>query len=88
MYVYRTALLADDGALLGEFSSHWAACVAMIRVSDPDFQSLGGDRSKDLAEERKINERQPKKCEECGFYLADPPSRLCPACEAYQEHQR
>ncbi len=27
-------------------------------------------------------------CVECGEYPSDPPSKLCPACEAYQEHQR
>jgi hypothetical protein len=29
-----------------------------------------------------------QRCVECGRYLADPPSRLCPGCEAYQGHQR
>lgn len=29
--------------------------------------------------------RYPVLCEECGNY-ADPPSRLCPGCEAYQAH--
>jgi rubrerythrin len=28
------------------------------------------------------------KCEECGVNCADPPSRLCPGCEAYQSHQQ
>ena len=33
--------------------------------------------------------RKPRRvrCAECGKYYADPPSRLCPGCEAYQEHQ-
>jgi hypothetical protein len=30
---------------------------------------------------------QRRKCEECGKNYADHPSRLCPGCEAYQEHQ-
>jgi hypothetical protein len=29
-----------------------------------------------------------KLCEECHKFRADPPSKLCPACEAYSEHQR
>lgn len=29
-----------------------------------------------------------KVCEGCGIYPADLPSKLCPGCEAYQEHQR
>ena len=27
-------------------------------------------------------------CEDCGERPADLPSRLCPGCEAYREHQR
>lgn len=29
----------------------------------------------------------PVYCEECLDNIADPPSRLCPGCEAYKEHQ-
>ena len=25
-------------------------------------------------------------CEDCGINPADPPSRICPGCEAYREH--
>ena len=28
----------------------------------------------------------PAKCAACGIYPADPPSSLCPGCEAYKEH--
>lgn len=31
--------------------------------------------------------QRPKKCEECDRYYADPPSKLCPGCQAYREHQ-
>lgn len=41
--------------------------------------------------ERKAKEidgtRRPKKCDECGINYADPPSKICPGCEAYREHQ-
>ena len=30
---------------------------------------------------------QPAKCAECDRYYADPPSKLCPGCQAYREHQ-
>jgi rubrerythrin len=30
----------------------------------------------------------PMLCEECGKNYADPPSRVCPGCEAYREHQQ
>jgi rubrerythrin len=32
--------------------------------------------------------REPLLCASCGKFQRDPPSRLCPGCEAYQEHQR
>lgn len=32
--------------------------------------------------------KMPPICEDCGKYYSDPPSRLCPGCEAYQEHQQ
>ena len=54
MHCYCNKLIDDDGYVLGEFSSHWAACAAMIRLSDPTFQSSGGDKSSDLAVEAKI----------------------------------
>jgi rubrerythrin len=31
--------------------------------------------------------RQPVMCEECGIYPADLPSKTCPGCAAYREHQ-
>lgn len=31
---------------------------------------------------------KPKLCADCGRFPADPPSRYCPGCEAYREHQR
>jgi hypothetical protein len=36
-------------------------------------------------EERLI--RRGRRCADCGLHYADPPSRLCPGCEAYREHQ-
>lgn len=43
-----------DGVKVGTFSSHWAVCAAMLRLSNPNFVSLGGDRAEDLAIEQKI----------------------------------
>lgn len=28
------------------------------------------------------------RCIECGTNFADPPSKVCPGCEAYREHTR
>jgi hypothetical protein len=32
--------------------------------------------------------KRPPKCEACGVNHSDPPSKLCPGCQAYEEHQR
>lgn len=32
--------------------------------------------------------RRPPICEGCGKDRADPPSKLCPGCQAYRDHQR
>lgn len=32
--------------------------------------------------------RRPPICEGCGINRSDPPSKLCPGCQAYQEHQQ
>ncbi len=49
----RTLVLAD-GRRFGPFSSHWAGCAAMVRLHDPKFRSIGGDKLEDLAIERSI----------------------------------
>jgi rubrerythrin len=35
-----------------------------------------------------MQRRRAPKCEDCGINPADPPSKLCPGCEAFREHQR
>jgi hypothetical protein len=54
MTLVNDRMLLDDSwePIAGPFSSHWAACAAMLRLSDPTFQSTGGDREDDLALER------------------------------------
>jgi hypothetical protein len=54
MEAFGNQLRDDAGNGLGTFSSHWAACAAMIRLSDPTFVSLGGDKAEDLAVEERI----------------------------------
>jgi hypothetical protein len=36
----------------------------------------------------KMRDRIVVMCEECGKNPADLPSRICPGCEAYREHQQ
>ena len=47
-YVDGNTLVLASGVRVGPFSSHWAACAAMIRLSNPSFESLGGDKQCDL----------------------------------------
>jgi hypothetical protein len=47
-------LVMGDGSKWGPFTSHWAATAALIRLGDPTFKSLGGDKAVDLAIERDI----------------------------------
>ena len=35
-----------------------------------------------------FDSRKPPICDECGIHLSDPPSKLCPGCEAYKDHQQ
>jgi hypothetical protein len=53
-YADGNNLCDDDGTVLGTFKSHWQACAAMIRLSDPDFKSLGGDSPDALVIEAEI----------------------------------
>ena len=49
-------LVMGDGSKWGPFTSHWAATAAMIRLGDPTFKSLGGDKAFDLAIEADLRE--------------------------------
>ena len=42
---------------LQTFTSHWAACAAMVRLRQPEFVSLGGDRPADLDAEAEMRAR-------------------------------
>ena len=46
----------------------------------------GNDQAIAAKVEAKMREKEPKMCDECGEEYADPPSKLCPGCEAYREH--
>lgn len=58
-YVSDRVLITDDGREVGPFSSHWAACAAIIRLTDKSFESLGGDLDDDLELERPPVEEYP-----------------------------
>lgn len=53
-HAYSNYLVLESGERVGPFSSHWAACAAMIRLHTPDFKSIGGDKEIDIAVEKTI----------------------------------
>jgi hypothetical protein len=60
-HVFDKNLCADDGTVLGTFKSHWQAVAAMIRLSDPEFKSLGGDPPDALVIEAEIRKNLAEK---------------------------
>jgi len=66
-------------------------------INTEKFVALIEDKMDDKIEEAKreyhdnltqtTKTKRPKKCEGCGKNYADPPSKLCPGCQAYKEHQ-
>jgi predicted Zn-ribbon and HTH transcriptional regulator len=53
----------------------------------PWMESDVGQLAREL-HERGEAMRKPPLCADCGERQSDPPSKLCPGCEAYREHQR
>ena len=51
-------------------------------------ESYSGNVTKSKAFKKALFRFKSKKCEECGIYPADYPSKFCPGCEAYKEHQQ
>lgn len=92
--------IGTDGALGKKPADRWCVPLCSFHHTDGGLkaQHVEGERSfwskrgidpKALAE--RYAARSPalaraKTCEECGIYLADPPSRICPGCEAYRDH--
>lgn len=60
-HIYDNQLRADDSTVLATFNTHWQAVAAMIRLSNPDFKSLGGDDPEALATEREMRRRMDDK---------------------------
>ncbi len=59
------------------------------------YQRIRANPDAWTARKARINQQRPrareglprrKRCVECGVNWSDPPSRLCPGCEAYREH--
>lgn len=61
--------------------------VGFSDVAPPEVvEAFKADNERRLREFREY--RSPPVCAQCGKFPADPPSLLCPGCEAYQEHTR
>lgn len=63
--------------------------VAMERpMGNPPFNIRPGEAYTDAAGMWELTDHGQwvRMCEDCGKLPADPPSRLCPGCEAYREH--
>lgn len=58
-YADDVYLVLPDGRRVGPFTHHWAAVAAMIRLSDPEFRSLGGDKPENLAIEAALTGAKP-----------------------------
>jgi hypothetical protein len=71
-YAVRTPAL-KGGGLVRTAVGVLCTCTTWVRV---------------LYEVPKSYRKRPPICEGCGVNRADPPSKLCPGCQAYQEHQR
>lgn len=57
-----------------------------FNLTENDIAALCGGK-KARRRQRTESVKQPPLCAECGVYRSDPPSRLCPGCQAYREHQ-
>lgn len=62
-----------------------------IEQDDEIIESCWGFEDSDYCLSEAMNlakflTKEPKMCDECGVNRADPPSKLCPGCQAYKEH--
>jgi ribosomal protein L32 len=75
------------GAAIGELccTKHGAKIMQIGQVHDARLSPNKKPSKRAMQNSRRMPHRM--KCEECGKNYADPPSRLCPGCEAYREHQ-
>lgn len=61
-YADGNRLMADDRSIIAEFQTHWAACAAMIQISDPNFHSLGKPNPFELGWVAGLTDTDPRLC--------------------------
>jgi hypothetical protein len=55
-------LISDNGRVIADFPTHWAACAAMIQISDPAFRSLGKPTPFELGWVAGLTGEDPRLC--------------------------
>lgn len=80
--------LTQAKAVMGDEPPAWVpgnflCCMRWWMTAEARLRYLYADI---MLAERQKKPDAPKMCIECGLYPADPPSNLCPGCEAYKEH--
>lgn len=60
--------------------------VGFSAVASPEV--VEAFRSENAKRVEKFLKKEDGMCAECGQYKADPPSDVCPGCEAYRDHTR
>lgn len=61
-YARGNQLVADDGTVIADFPNHWAACAAMIQISNPEFRSLGKPAPFELGWVAGLTDTDPRLC--------------------------
>jgi hypothetical protein len=56
-HVFGNDVIDDSGQSIGSFKSHWQAVAAMIRISNPQFESTGGDSPETIGAENEMRQR-------------------------------
>lgn len=58
-----------------------------MKPSQAEIDAADKDRAMKATKQKRL--RMPPWCEECGSDRSEnPPSKLCPGCQAYRDHQR
>ena len=82
----KCGMLYSEGPLIATDWAYWD------RSGDtpicPECQGIDVGAEMDRVALAQPTAKRPPMCEGCGIYRADPPSKLCPGCQAYRDHTR
>jgi hypothetical protein len=76
------------GTSLSKSNSECSLCLTEFHSTDSPIKTEIDGKTVEIHDFdcTKEKRKRAKRCDECGIYMADPPSRLCPGCQAYKEH--